>query len=250
MEQKYIILSILALILILGCAKVAEEKISDNNKADTTNKDNTDLIDNNPTDEINVPKETTELILTAEKQSDGSVKLSWNEFSGDFLLYKIVRAVDDATPTYPSNGFIETISDVKTTNYVDRQPYGGISYYSVAVVKPLNQYLQSNPVTIEFPDPDEVTPDQEITVSVEKTTDGIQISWNQYNGDFLQYKVVRSQDNPNPKYPKDRLLKTIPYVEQNSYLDRTVKSGVNYYAVTIMKKDNTKFTTRAVEIEV
>ena len=74
------------------------------------------------------------------------------------------------------------------------------------------------------------------------------MKWTEYGGEFLQYKIVRSVKNPLPKYPNDRLIKTIPFVDTTEYLDILAEPGINYYAVTIIRPDKSKFTSNPVSI--
>ncbi|MBT3720177.1 hypothetical protein HN789_03430 [archaeon] len=186
--------------------------------------------------------------LSLEK-TDSSVKLTWTVYEGDheFASYKVSRSVTDANPTYPGQSLRKTITDINETSYEDVLPEEGISYYVISAISPLNEKTHSNPVKVEFPNLKE-TPDQEISLTVVKTEDGVQLNWDKYNGDFLFYKVVWTTDHPFPKYPDDSAKATIAYVNQTEYLHLTPDPGVNYYAVTIVRPDKSRFTSSRAEI--
>ncbi len=195
-----------------------------------------------------VPEETSDITLTAEV-IDNQVQLTWTPFKGDFKAYKVERSVTKTEPKYPSDELVETIADVSETSVIDKDPYGGFSYYGVTVLGPFNEKYYSNFVTVELPSFKE-TPDQEIQIVAELTEDGVLLTWDEYLGDFLFYKVAWTQDHPYPKYPDDKTLTTIAYANQTSYLDTRYKTGMNYYAVTVIRPDKTRFTSLRTIIDI
>jgi hypothetical protein len=196
---------------------------------------------------VNEPS-STDITLTAQK-TDNSVILTWTKYSGPFKSYKVVRAVTNANPSYPGYSLVKTIVNENETTFTDIRPENGISYYAITALGPYNEKTNSNPVKVEFPDPRE-TPDQEITLTAELTEKGVQLSWSPYNGAFLFYKIVRTTDHPYPKYPDDSTIETIGYVNQTTYLDTKPEKGVNYYAVTIIRPDKSKFTSSRASVTV
>ncbi|MBU0757329.1 MAG: hypothetical protein KKF44_04635 [Nanoarchaeota archaeon] len=194
-----------------------------------------------------------EFTLTLEK-TDDSVKLTWTPFSGEFEVggfenYKVIRSITNADPTYPGESLLKTIVDINETEYVDRLPEAGISYYRVAAIGEYKQKFHTNVESTEFPHPKE-TPDQDITLVAEKAENGVLLKWTRYDGEFLQYKVVMSTDHPYPKYPDDRTLETVPFQNITSYTDLTPESGTSYYAVTVIRPDRSRFTSKRVMITV
>jgi hypothetical protein len=63
----------------------------------------------------------------------------------------------------------------------------------------------------------------------------VQTQWNTFKNptskSFSYYKVVRSQEKANPVYPDDGYIAYISDVSTNSYTDKDVKNGKNYYRV-------------------
>lgn len=182
---------------------------------------------------------------------ENSVKLTWTKYNGDyeFASYKISRSVIDSIPYYPGHTLRKTISNIDELEYIDSLPEGGVSYYVVTALGPLNEKTHSNPVMVEFPNPKE-TPDQDIKLTATNTKDGVLLKWDKYNGDFLFYKVVWTVDHPNPKYPDDSTIATIAYVNQTEYLHTRAKTGMNYYAVTVVRPYKTKFTSERASVNI
>lgn len=69
---------------------------------------------------------------------NGKVQTSWNAFSKSwdygFTYYKIVRSFDNSNLSYPQDGHIGYISDIKKTSYTDYDSYNWWAYYRVCVV--------------------------------------------------------------------------------------------------------------------
>jgi len=208
-----------------------------------------------PEEPIEVPEEPEEPVEVEEKyditltakQTNNTVELTWTKYEGDFKAYKVSRSVINSNPQYPGHRLRKTIPYVNETTYIDKLPAPGISYYVVTALTPLNEKTHSNPVKVEFPNPYE-TPDQDISLTAEKTEDGVKLEWTMYDGDFLFYKIVRTKDHPYPKYPDDSAIKTIAYKNITTYLDTRPEEGINYYAVTIVRPDKTRFTSQRASV--
>lgn len=61
----------------------------------------------------------------------------------------------------------------------------------------------------------------------------VDIEWSAYDHDedFTYYKIVRSQDNNNPVYPKDGYVFFTEDVEELSWIDEDVPDGVSWYRI-------------------
>ncbi|MFH2020489.1 MAG: hypothetical protein ABIJ34_03690 [archaeon] len=197
--------------------------------------------------EVSETVEDTPLKLTVSTQS-GIPLLTWSPFEGNFRNYVVLKSIVSATPDYPGEDSIKTIWKSDVTSYTDPDPDGGITYYRVIAVDNLMKIYKSNIVMSEMPDPKE-TPDQELNLRAEKNGTGYLLSWDEYTGDFKQYIVVSAIKHPYPKYPDDILEKTIPFVHVTSYVVYP-KPGANYYAVSVIRSDKTKFTSNRVLVEV
>lgn len=266
--MKHIIWAVLLIILIFACAPPIEESGVDPFKEREDTQDEDSVEEESESDELEVIEETEEVqeepqeepeeenelpetpqigIVLSAQIIGSNVQLTWNQYSGEFKAYKVTRSIIHSNPQYPEESLLKTLPYIDQTTFLDETPEEGISYYVVTALGPLNQKTHSNPVSVEMPDPDE-TPDQEIALSAEKTDQGILLTWTRYEGEFLQYKIVKSQDHLFPKYPDDKLIKTIPYRNTTTFLDIKPETGLNVYAVTIIRPDNTKFTSTRVSI--
>jgi hypothetical protein len=186
--------------------------------------------------------------LTAKKLGD-KVNLSWTPYSGKFMSYKIVRSTTDPNPKYPGADLIETISDINTVTFTDLKAQPGVNYYAIGVLTITHKGDMSNVASVEFPDPKEKQGNK-ITLTAVKTPEGVNLTWNAYtDGPLMYYKVVRSDTNPNPKYPNDIGIAAQPYIDRTSYLDRSVKPGrTYYYALTVVRRDYTRYTSAPVTV--
>lgn len=188
--------------------------------------------------------------LTFEK-SENSVKLSWTKPSEEFefVSYKVSRSVTDSNPVYPGNTLRKTIVNIDELEYVDTLPEEGISYYVVTALGPFNEKIHSNPVMVEFPNSKE-TPDQDIKIIATNTDKGVLLNWDKYEGDFLFYKIVWTTDHKNPKYPDDSTIATIAYVNETEYLHLIPEPGLNYYAVTVVRPNKSRFTSESASVNI
>lgn len=72
--------------------------------------------------------------------------------------------------------------------------------------------------------------DEMLTLWGTAQSDGVHLSWTPYDGEgFAYYKIVRSEDNPDLKYPDDGYIKVSDDKNFSSYIDSAVKNGVSYY---------------------
>jgi hypothetical protein len=178
---------------------------------------------------------------------DGKPTLVWTKHDVDFKGYKIVSSTTTSSPEYPTDNLVKTIGYADTTTFTDPAPDGGVSYYRVVAIDSLGGKTRSNVAKVELPNTKE-TPDQELNLKAEKTDSGVMLSWDKYEGKFLFYKVVWTTMHPDPKYPDDKTLTTIAYVDQTTYTATKIEPGVNYYAITVVRPDKTRFTSNRVSI--
>ena len=261
--NKLFLIILLVLTLIIGCVPLGKEGGIDPWKVDETTEEESqeeveeseDIIEEEQeevVEETEEPEEEVEeqfeIILTAVQTND-TVELSWTKYEGEFKAYKVSRSVIHSNPQYPGHRLRKTIPYVNETSYVDTLPAGGRSYYVVTALTPLNEKIHSNAVKIEFSNQQE-TPDQDISLTAKKTEDGIELEWTRYDGDFLFYRIVRTVDHPYPKYPDDDTVGTVAYQNITSFLDPRPEEGINYYAVTIVRPDKTRFTSERASVNV
>lgn len=252
MKKEAIFVFLLILVLSSCTKNIFQDNIEENPidviEENLTEPVITDTEVNEEIQEINLDEYPIQLSL---EKIENSVKLTWTKYKGDyeFTSYKISRSVIDSNPYYPGHSLRKTIVDINETEYIDTLPERGISYYVVSAIGPLNEKTHSNPVMVEFPNPKE-TPDQDIVLNAVETKEGVMLTWNKYVGEFLFYKVVWTTDHPYPKYPDDSTIATIAYVNQTEYLHTKPDSGMNYYAVTIVRPYKSRFTSQRASVEI
>ncbi len=273
--KKYVAIMLLIMLLVYGCTTQVDivhedtqpettEDVSDeeeivDQEVEEREREEPEIWENETIQEEESEQDLSgyDIVLTAEKMED-SVELSWTRFEGDFdfKYYKVVRSLIREKPEYPTLGtrdnpaeedLIATIINRNQTTFTDTKPEGGVSYYAVTAVGIYNEKIHSNPIVMEFPDPKE-TPDQDIKLTAIKTEEGVELSWTKYEGDFLFYKVVWTNAHPYPKYPADNTIETIPYVNTTNFLDINPEPGINYYAVTIVRPDKSRFTSQRASV--
>jgi hypothetical protein len=76
--------------------------------------------------------------------------MSWNEWEENFMWYKIIRSQDNPDPVYPEDGHMYYSDNVHNTEYVDRAPLPGKTFYRVCVITHEKQRYCSNVVTIDI----------------------------------------------------------------------------------------------------
>lgn len=85
--------------------------------------------------------------------------------------------------------------------------------------------------------------DLEYNWSVELEWKDIDTTW-----DFKYFKLVRSNNNPNPKYPEDWYIKYSADEDFTSYTDNKPKSWVNYYRICKIMKDWNRYCSKTQKI--
>jgi len=78
----------------------------------------------------------------------------------------------------------------------------------------------------------------------------VELKWNKIWSfdNFKYYKLVRSNTNPNPKYPEDWYIKYSPNSDFTEYTDKSPKKWVNYYRICKIMKDNNRYCSETQKI--
>ncbi|MFC1598735.1 hypothetical protein ACFL2U_01880 [Patescibacteria group bacterium] len=93
----------------------------------------------------------------------------------------------------------------------------------------------------EEEEPDFMVSDDSLELAAEKKDTGIFLSWSVYNeDDFKNYRIVRSENNGDLRYPDDPVIKSSQSKGYNSYLDSDIKPGKTYYYRVCVSKSNDK----------
>ena len=100
------------------------------------------------------PQIVSYLNFSAEIQADNSVKVSWDNYTGnDLKYYKVSRSQTNSNPVYPDDGYI-FYSSTETT-YTDKTPPLGKSYYRVCAITNSNARICSNVITLQVAEAEE-----------------------------------------------------------------------------------------------
>lgn len=184
------------------------------------------------------PAEPVALVLEGWPK-DGKVKLAWKPYGSDgFEYYKVVRSTD-ATVTWPAGAgdtVIGVIGDAKATWWADKPACGVASSYRVFAVRSgEGGYVTlgaSNVVTLTVPCAPDPTPHETKPIGLwaeARAGEGIKLVWDACAVEgFVAYKVVRSQTNPDPRYPLNdgtELIAAIGDSGQTHLLDAAVTAG-------------------------
>lgn len=186
--------------------------------------------------------------LSAAAQIDG-VHLSWTQSKDDdFRYYKIVRSSTNPEPTYEQDGKIAYFNERTQTSFIDTGTIKGTKYYyRICVMDSIGNTSHSNVVDAIAINENE--PPKAVILDYYTESDGIHLYWTKNeDSDFKCYKVVRSETNPNPKYPDDGYLDNLSRYE-TSYIDSTAEAGHTYY-YNVCVVDNGDLVTQSNTITV
>lgn len=206
-----------------------------------------------------------EVTVEGSLNAEGKADLSWSEYQGDDLKwYKVVHSVDNPDAYYPVDGYIGVYTDPTVTTHTHTEVSSGTNYYRVCVITDDNRRGCSNTVTIEKEGATDTTDTADTTqdpytddASIEISLSGnlnengkAELSWSEYTDEDLKwYKVVHSQDNPEPKYPQDGYVAVISDATKTTHTHPDVKAGTNYYSVCVITTDDRRGCSNTVTIE-
>lgn len=201
-----------------------------------------------------------EPVITGEVV-DGGVNLAWEAIDHDGLKwFKIIISKYNTHPRYGDDGYLMYIIDKDATSYMvnNLKPYkngdfgeylteGEEYHFAVTAVYECSdggtKKETSNPVTLTFPGGvDNPSDYPEPMVSVTSDENGVRVAWDAIDDDRLQgFKVVASNNNPNPQYGQDGYLMYIidedstwhlvnnAHFYKNGDIDDKFKPGEDYY---------------------
>jgi hypothetical protein len=195
----------------------------------------------------------------------------------DFNYYKIVASLSDSTPVYPDNGYIYYTSDTGSSSWsvdpvsgsYNKSPKleAGKTYYFAVTYVFGNGKFVSNTMTATVPGSDEPAAPAFTSPSLSVSSVGGMLTfyWSAlpggtvvYNGttyeDFLYYKVVASETNPNPIYPDDGYICVQSDIGASDWsavpADAGLESGKTYYFAITYVFGNGKFVSNTVQLTV
>jgi hypothetical protein len=105
----------------------------------------------------------------------------------------------------------------------------GANFIEVKAVDPDNRETVKK-ITVYYQEGEEQEQSGDLSLSVQAKSDGIHLSWSKYSGsDFKYYKVVRSETNPNPRYPDDGHIAAIKDQNSGYHVNKSAANGKSYY---------------------
>jgi hypothetical protein len=180
-------------------------------------------------DKIEVNSKTPTFTATVK---DEKVYLDWSEVASEgFKYYKVVASIDTEQPIYPTDGYLQAISDRNDTDTYIR-PFdnvnggdsaelvpGTVYHVSITAVYEDGETYASNVIDVLIP---VVAPIVEMgrTPVLEYAFDDeeVVLTWSKTESDnFKYYKVVFSEADGTPVYPGDGYLQAISDVNVTSY---------------------------------
>lgn len=208
------------------------------------------------TDDPYTDTDSFTVTLEGSVNQDGYVDLSWTQYDGSLMWYKVVHSQTNPDAYYPVDGYVKAISDPTVTTYTHTGVKAGTNYYRVCTINA--DYLRScsNTLTFEVAEApagttdttkdtttsDPYTDDETIEVTLTGALNSLgkaELSWNEYgNGDLKWYKIVHSQTNQDAKYPMDGYVEVYSDASMTSYTHTSVPEGTNYYRVCVITDDD------------
>ncbi len=105
----------------------------------------------------------------------------------------------------------------------------------------IGQPIESEDIEQEDEEPAFSVTDQSLELAADLKQSGVFLSWSIYHAaDFKNYKIVRSKNDNNLKYPDNTEIKSSLSRGLNSYLDQSIDSGESYYYRVCVIKTNDK----------
>jgi len=180
---------------------------------------------NNETD--NEDEEETGIKMTGEAKDDG-VHLSWEVINLTITSgFKVIMG-ENANPVYPGNDF-KYLTDNAVRSYTWAVTDGKRYHFRVCqydgngkcLVYSNNVSVTAKSIAAQYSGPN---------LSAQAGEDGVGLWWGDRSNipGFKYYKVVRSETNPNLKYPDDGYI-TVRGKGEESYRDYTSVKGKTYY---------------------
>lgn len=77
----------------------------------------------------------------------------------------------------------------------------------------------------------------------------VEMNWETWEGDFLWYKVIRSQENPDPVFPEDGYMYYTNEQEKQEYIDRAPLGGKTYYRICVITPEKERYCSNVVPID-
>ena len=206
---------------------------------------------------------------------ESTLKLIWTkDTSANFQGYKIIISKTDATPSYPDNGYLTFVTDRYTTGWLldnskaysngDFGSYLAADTYYYFAITYIYKDKKVTTDAVKFKTPSTFSgsvadplPPENLKLEVILKDTAFKLLWTKEPSEQLEgYKVVISENNPNPSYPDDGYLKWITdrnmnyiYVDNKTMyhggdIDGYLKPDTDYYfSITYIYKDKSVTTS-------
>lgn len=183
--------------------------------------------------EEKVVLEEGDFILNIE-EVEGGLKLVWDfETTQEISGFKVVASREDATPSYPDNGYAKHVQD-NTTLIYNNDNYNsgdftnflpGEEYYFAITALVGEEKITSNVIKATMPKAVSIEGKvPEVTVS--QADKGIVVEWSEIDTNGLQgYKVVASKYDTSPVYPENGYAKWVTNLNTRSFY---IEPGTSY----------------------
>ncbi|MCA9459102.1 MAG: hypothetical protein KC550_00980 [Nanoarchaeota archaeon] len=234
---------------------------SDNNFDDGKNKDEIKPIPSKPEPQKDeIPKDTHEPVrIKLETYQDGDyIKLIWHTDLKNVKYFKVMRSYDNANPKYPEQNAIQVIEPKEDHEKFDTKVKieKDFAYYRISAVMEDEKIYHSNVFVFKnkyeehddkYEDEDKYEKeldykDYDLELELELEDGWIELKWEVETINNIKYfKVVRSTENSNPKYPEDGYIAVInPEYDEDKYIfkDKENLEKKAYYRITLVTKDN------------
>ncbi|MFA6272204.1 MAG: FecR domain-containing protein [Patescibacteria group bacterium] len=172
------------------------------------------------------------IFLTGEPQTAG-VLLQWEVKNMNISNgFKVVKG-NSANPVYPGNDY-KLLTENNTSSYIWDVTDGQTYHFRICEYDGSGACLvYSNDITVTATGGSDNGNDTEGSASVMSVTaeeTGVGIWWTDTssNPGFKYYKVVRSETNPNLRYPEDDYI-SVKSADETSYRDFSAVNGKSYY---------------------
>ena len=194
------------------------------------------------------PQEAGPLALEAWAK-EGRIKLAWSKYDGDgFEYYKVVRSPDAAAswPLGENDELVAVVSDQFSPWYADNAPCGHEWHYRVFAVRHAEEgykvLAESNQAAAAVECADGPVEPKALGFELHQVDAGVKLDWEACtSGDFVAYKVVRSQVNENPTFPLNdgtQLVAVFENHEVTTFTDTDLAAGQTWiYRVYSMAKN-------------
>lgn len=205
------------------------------NKEQDNNLKNNDIAKTDTEAEEEEYVEDFQLELSGIAQDDGNM-IEWSQYpNNDFQFYKIVRSTTSKEISYPENDSIKSYYRDDQLDYLDEEVEENERYYyRVCLKNSKEEIICSNLVTLVSKikeENDSYTPDNnELDLLANLSGQEVSLNWNKTNDpDFINYRIVRSETNSNPRYPAESYIGVISNKNSLSFVDKNIKSGKKYF---------------------